>query len=98
MEFVNPSADLFCPGKRQPGDTTHLCIAAHQDDVEIMAAAPILECYDSRDKWFSGVVVSDGAGAPCGGYYADCTREEMISIRAAEQRTAAEIGRYAAMF
>ena len=25
--------------------TTHLCIAAHEDDIEFMAYAPIAECF-----------------------------------------------------
>ena len=30
--------------------TTHLCIAAHQDDIEFMAFSPIAECFGSKDK------------------------------------------------
>ena len=40
MRFHNAGADLFVPDGLEPeaalGRTTHLCIAAHQDDVEIM--------------------------------------------------------------
>ena len=51
--------------------TTHLCIAAHEDDIEFMAYAPIAECFGKKDKWFCGVVVTDGAGSPRSGLYAD---------------------------
>lgn len=44
--------------------TTHLCIAAHEDDIEFMAFAPIAECFQKSDKWFCGVVTTDGAGSP----------------------------------
>ena len=41
MDFHNPAADLFVPdGLEMPAAlsrTTHLAIAAHQDDLEIMA-------------------------------------------------------------
>ena len=42
--------------------TTHLAVSAHQDDIEFMAYAPIAACFGQADKWFSGVVVTDGAG------------------------------------
>ena len=33
--------------------TTHLAIAAHHDDIEIMAHDGILECFGRPDKWFT---------------------------------------------
>ena len=57
--------------------TTHMAISAHQDDIEFMAYAPIVACFGQADKWFSGVVVTDGAGSPRSGLYADYTDEEM---------------------
>ena len=77
--------------------TTHLCIAAHQDDVEIMAYGPIVECYDDSNKFFSAVVVTDGAGSPRDGDYASMTDEEMQGVRKQEQNDAAKMGRYSAM-
>ena len=74
--------------------TTHLAIAAHQDDIEFMAYAPIAECFGKTDKWFSGVVVTDGAGSPRSGLYADYTDEEMKSVRITEQKKAAAVGEY----
>lgn len=76
--------------------TTHLCLAAHQDDIEIMAAAPILECFQQPDKWFTGVVITDGRGSPRDGIYKNYTDEEMRLVRFKEQRKAAFIGEYAA--
>jgi LmbE family N-acetylglucosaminyl deacetylase len=77
--------------------TTHLCFAAHQDDIEIMAAEPILECFHQKDKWFTGVVLTDGRGSPRNGSYAQTTDEEMRLIRISEQRKAAFIGNYSAL-
>ena len=77
--------------------TTHLCIAAHQDDIEFMAYAPIAECFGKRDKWFCGVVVTDGAGSPRNGLYADYTDEQMKAIRIEEQKKAAVLGEYGAL-
>ena len=80
--------------KKAIARTTHLAIAAHQDDIEFMAYAPIAECFGKADKWFSGVVVTDGAGSPRSGLYADYTDEEMKEVRITEQKKAAAVGEY----
>lgn len=76
--------------------TTHLCIAAHEDDVEFMAYAPIAECFGKKEKWFCAVVVTDGAGSPRNGLYANYTDGEMKAIRIEEQKKAAMLGEYGA--
>src|SRR5579863_8828358 len=75
--------------------TTHLCISAHQDDIEIMAYHGIAECFGRKDKWFTGVVVTNGAGSPRSGIYGDYTDQEMQRVRLIEQRKAAYVGEYA---
>lgn len=74
--------------------TTHLCIAAHEDDIEFMAYTPIAECFGKQDKWFCEVVVTDGAGSPRNGLYADYTEERcirntfiFITLRTSTKRT-----------
>ncbi len=98
MRFHNPGADLFVPdGVEPPGAlarTTHLCIAAHQDDVEIMAYHGIAESFGKADKWFSAVVVTNGAGSPRNGIYAGYSDDEMQKVRLREQRKAAYVGEY----
>ena len=74
--------------------TTHLAISAHQDDIEFMAYAPIAECFGKRDKWFGAIVVTDGAGSPRSGLYADYTDEQMKAVRVVEQKKAAFVGEY----
>lgn len=76
--------------------TTHLAISAHQDDIEIMAAAPILDCFQQTDRWFTGVVVTDGRGSPRNGLYENYDNEQMHLVRFKEQRKAAIVGEYAA--
>lgn len=90
--FVPDGTPLEAALKR----TTVLCIAAHQDDTEIMAYHAIAECFYSDSKWFTSLVVTDGAGSPRSGAYERYTDEEMRQIRAEEQKQAACIGRYAA--
>jgi len=102
MKLQQPTAQLYIPdGAPEPAAlsrVTDLCIGAHQDDIEIMAYAPAIQCYGSADRWFAGVVVTDGGGSPRSGIYADYTNEDMMRARAAEQKTAADIGKYAAQF
>jgi LmbE family N-acetylglucosaminyl deacetylase len=76
--------------------TTHLGIAAHQDDLEIMAYPGVLECFGQPDKYFTGVTVTNGAGSPRQGLYAHYNDEEMQRVRRAEQKKAAILGEYAA--
>ena len=59
-----------------------------------MAYAPIAECFGNQDKWFGAIVVTDGAGSPRSGLYADYTDEQMKEVRIAEQKKAAAVGEY----
>src|SRR5579859_5054262 len=99
MQFHHSTADLFVPDGVEPqaalARTTHLCMAAHQDDIEIMAYHGIAECFGRKDKWFTGVVVTNGAGSPRSGIYGDYTDQEMQKVRLIEQRKAAYVGDYA---
>ena len=100
MIFSNPAADVFVPGPASAaegalGRVTHLCIGAHQDDIEIMAQSGISDCLGSPGKAFGGVVVTNGAGSPRSGSFAASTDEQMLAVRREEQREAARIGQYA---
>jgi len=101
VKFNLDTAEVFVPDGIPAEEallrTTHLCIGAHQDDIEIMAPQPIIECYQRADKWFTGVVVTDGRGSPRDGMYADYSDEEMHLVRRKEQRKAAVVGEYAAL-
>jgi LmbE family N-acetylglucosaminyl deacetylase len=100
LKLHQPAADVFIPDGSPVAAalarTTHLCIAAHQDDIEIMAHSAIAECYGRADAGFTGVVVTDGGGSPRAGEFARFSDEEMKRVRRDEQRRAAQLGRYAA--
>lgn len=102
MKFNNTNAELYIPDGAAERTalcrTTDLCIAAHQDDIEIMAFAPAAKCYGKPDRWFTGVVVTDGAGSPRTGIYEAYTDEEMKQVRIGEQKRAAAVGGYSAQF
>lgn len=99
MRLHHPAADVFVPDQApMPAAlerTTHLAITAHQDDIEIMAYHGIAECFGRDDKWFTGVVATNGAGSPRAGLYANTTDEDMQKVRLREQRKAAFVGEYA---
>jgi LmbE family N-acetylglucosaminyl deacetylase len=100
MKFSNPKADIFVPDAAvAPADAlrrvTHLCVGAHQDDIEIMAYPGISDCFEQPGRAFGGVVVTNGAGSPRTGTYASHTDEQMQEVRRKEQREAARIGHYA---
>lgn len=101
MTFSRPEADLYIPDgasfDQALARTTHLCVAAHQDDVEIMAQAGIDDCKDGPGRFFTAVVGTDGAGSPRTGPYAGLTDGQMKLVRRGEQRRAAEIGGYGLM-
>ena len=99
MKFCKNEAEIYIPDGCENGlaRTTDLCVAAHQDDVEIMAYAPISACYASEDRHFTAVIATDGAGSPRSGAFLDCTDDDMKKIRVIEQKKAADIGKYSAL-
>lgn len=95
------SPDVFIPDGLAEAQaiarTTHMGVVAHPDDLEIVALPAILECFGRDDRWFCGVVVTDGAGSARGGPYAKVTDAEMVEIRRREQHKAALVGEYGFM-
>lgn len=98
MKFSRPDADVFVP---KGGDaaqalarTTHLCVIAHQDDIEINAYPAVAACQGRADRFFTGVVMTNGAGSARTGKFAHVTDAELQVIRREEQRAAAVLGHY----
>jgi LmbE family N-acetylglucosaminyl deacetylase len=100
MPFHMPTADLFVPDGTPMPDaltrTTHMSVAAHHDDIEIMAFHGALACFGLTDAWFAGVVVTNGSGSPRDDLYADYTDAQMMAVRRLEQQRAAIVGEYSA--
>jgi LmbE family N-acetylglucosaminyl deacetylase len=99
MKFQLPESDVYVPradvaAEQALARTTHLCIAAHQDDVEIMAYHGIAECFGRDDAWFSAVIVTNGGGSPRSGSYRLMSDEAMQHVRRDEQKKAAALGDY----
>ncbi|MGE3974237.1 MAG: PIG-L deacetylase family protein [Bdellovibrionales bacterium] len=93
--------DIFVPDKKSfdqaMARTTHMVIAAHQDDIEIMAYHGILECYGSKKNWLTGVTLTSGGGSPRTGKYKNYSAEQMKKVRRDEQNKAAKLGKYGLM-
>lgn len=97
----NPGSLIYVPDKTPLPEalerSTHMAIAAHPDDLEIMAYHGISDCFGCNDRWFLGVILTHGAGSPRGGMYSEISNEEMRRIRRKEQIKAASIGEYGAV-
>lgn len=102
MQLNNPGAQLYIPDGSDPAAaiarTTQLAIMAHQDDIPIGAMWGVLQCFGAPDNWFTGVTVTNGAGAPRDDIYADYTDERMQAVRAVEEKKASFVGEYSACF
>ena len=100
MKLTLDTAEVFVPDGKPVeaalARTTHMAVGAHQDDLEIMAFAGILECFQREDKWFTGVIATNGSGSARDDQYKDYTDEAMREVRMAEQKKAAVLGEYAA--
>lgn len=100
MKLNKNNAIIFVPDNTVVSDalsrTTYLTFAAHQDDIELMAYDAIASCFQSEKEWFTGVVVTDGAGSARSGIYKDYNNEDMKKVRVLEQKKAAYIGEYSA--
>jgi len=100
MQLNMPTSEIYIPdgspAYKAIARTTHMGIAAHQDDTEIMAYHGILECFQRKDRGFMGIVVTNGAGSPRDDLYAHYTDEEMQAVRRIEQKKAAYVGEYCA--
>ncbi|AUD66064.1 PIG-L family deacetylase [Tenericutes bacterium MZ-XQ] len=101
MKLLKPTAEFFVfdgkPVEEAINRTTYMSIAAHQDDIEIMAYDGILKCFNNPEEWFFGVVVTNGSGSARDGGYKNYTDEDMINIRKLEQKKAAFIGEFGAL-
>jgi LmbE family N-acetylglucosaminyl deacetylase len=100
MRLNLDTAEIFVPDgvrvEEALARTTHMAVGAHQDDLEIMAWDGVLNCFQRDDRWFCGVVMTNGSGSPRDGLYADYTDEEMQAVRRKEQKKAATVGEYGA--
>lgn len=101
LKLSRPQADVFIPDgadvARALARTTHLAVGAHQDDLEFMAAHGVVECFQNPQRWFTGVVVTDGGGSARDFEYREYTDQQMMAVRRLEQRKAAFVGEYSAM-
>lgn len=101
MKLTEASAEIWVPDGASEATAlsrvTHMGIGAHQDDLEIMCLDGILAGFGAANKWFMGVVVTNGATSPRDGIYANYTNEQMMAVRRIEQKKAAFVGEYSAV-
>lgn len=101
MKFGLDTAEIFVPDgiaeNAALARTTSMAIGAHPDDLEIIGWEGIVECFQRNDKWFSGIVVTNGSGSARDDVYKEYTDAQMRGVRWEEQKKAAVIGEYAAV-
>lgn len=101
LSFSRADAQIMVPDDAPVLDalrrTTHLGIGAHADDLETLAIEGILLCAKRSDRWFTGVVVTDGSGSVRSGRFADFSDQQIRQLRGVEQQRAAELGGYSAV-
>ncbi len=102
LNLINKHADVYVPDgtamEEALGRTTHLCIGAHPDDIEINCYPAVSECFGKPDRWFTGITVTNGSGCAREGVYADYSDKQMAVVRRREQRKAAVLGEYSVQF
>jgi len=101
MKLSLDTAEIYVPDGTPVTEalarTTHMGVGAHPDDLEVFAWDGIVQCFHRADRWFTGIVVTDGGGSPRDGVYKQYTDEEMRAVRREEQKKAAGIGEYSAV-
>jgi len=102
MKLHQSTAQIFVPDGKPLVEAcqriTQLGIGAHQDDLEFMAFHGILECFANEQKWFGGVICTNGAGSSRTGVYEKFSDAQMMAVRKTEQNNAAIVGQYGVMF
>jgi len=93
MNLNNPGSNLFFPSgvdnlNNFSSGYMEISIVAHQDDLEMVGYPGILKCYKKSNKWFGGVVCTNGIPESSG------SDNDIRRIRDMEQKKAAEIGDY----
>lgn len=102
MKLQKSTAEIYVPDNTETKlaieRTTHLSIAAHHDDIEIMAYHGIEKCFQNETNHFTGVVVTNGSGSARDNIYKNYTDEDMILVRKKEQKKAAHLGEFSSLF
>lgn len=89
---------IYKPRKGKKGPVKFMAICAHGDDCELMAIDGIQRGYRASKYTFACVVTTDGADSERSGRYARTNNEKMASVVMAEQKKAANIGRYNSVY
>ena len=96
LKLSRPGAEVFIPDgtswEAACARVTHLVVAAHADDVELMAWHAVLHA-----EGLAAVIVTDGRGSARTGAYAHLSDDDMRNTRLLEQKRAASLGNYAAL-
>ena len=89
--------EKFVPKSASGAAVRYMAVSAHKDDVEMLALDGIFKAY-REGGGFAAAVLTDGGQCPRSKEYAAVGDEDMALLRTAEQKRAAEAGRYEALW
>ncbi len=96
MKFNNRGSSLYFPTNivdlQSMSHITDMSIVAHQDDLELIGYPGIHRCFKKKDKWFGGIVCTNGVPEFSNSI------DKIRKTRNMEQKKAAEIGEYGLVF
>lgn len=88
--------EKYIPKSAVGAEVRYMAVSAHKDDVEMLALDGVCKGYASGG--FAAAVLTDGGQCPRSEAYASVNDEDMAELRTAEQKRAAEVGRYEALW
>lgn len=89
--------EIYKPKDANTKIVKNIVIAAHKDDGEMIGIKAIDDSF-KKDESLVMIILTNGSGCPRIGEYASISDEDMVEIRTAEQKRAAEIGRYNTLY
>lgn len=89
--------EKFVPSSAGRDEIRFLAVSAHKDDMEMFAFDGIVRSARGEGG-FVGVVLTDGGQCPRAPQFVGVSDEDMAELRTAEQKRAAEIGSYSALY
>lgn len=90
--------NVYFPKKGKTGPVKYVCICANPSDCEIMAIDGIQRGYRAKKYTFAAVITTDGADCEGFGKQKKYSPKKIALMRAAEQKKAANIGRYNSVY
>lgn len=97
MHKIEDNMEVYKPKDSNEKIVKNIVIAAHKDDGEMIGIKAIDDSF-KKDESMVMIILTNGSGCPRVGEFKSVSDEDMVEIRTAEQKRAAEIGRYNCLY